>query len=132
MYFESLFVNPGGRTPRGHFIAALVTLLAAVAFYVLLVNSRTGQFCLLMLLYPGFVLHARRLHDMGHTAWLLLVPTALLLAAFGIWLGYIGLGSGIDVALPRIALTLAAAFALWGCIGKDQGEANRYGAPVSS
>jgi uncharacterized membrane protein YhaH (DUF805 family) len=27
--FESLFVNPGGRTPRAQFVAALITLLAA-------------------------------------------------------------------------------------------------------
>ena len=76
MTFESLFVNPNGRTSRRQFIAALITLLAVVVFYAFLVGGRTGQWCLLVLLFPAVILHARRLHDMGHTAWLLLAPAS--------------------------------------------------------
>lgn len=128
MNFESLFVNPNGRTSRGQFITALITLLAAVAFYQFLVTGRTAQFCLLVLLFPALILHARRLHDMGHTAWLLLAPGALMIVAFAIWLHYVSLGAQLDAAVPLTALIVSAGFALWGCIGSAQAEANRFGA----
>jgi uncharacterized membrane protein YhaH (DUF805 family) len=122
MDFESLFVDPSGRTSRGQFVPALVTLIAAVAFYAFLVKSRTGLFCLLVLLLPAIILHARRLHDMGRTAWLLLAPAVLMVASFGIRLHFFSLG-GLDAAVHAIALAAAAGFALWGCIGKGQPQA---------
>jgi uncharacterized membrane protein YhaH (DUF805 family) len=132
MIFETLFVNPNGRTSRGHFIAALITLLAVVAFYAFLVKGRTAQWSMLVLVFPAVILHARRLHDMGHTAWLLLAPAGLMLAAFAIWLRIANLGAQLDAAVPLIALAVSAGFALWGCIGKGQAEANRFGAPVAA
>ena len=93
------------------------TLLAVVAFYQFQVTGRTAQFCMLVLLYPAFVLHARRLHDMGQSAWLLLVPILLMIAAFAIWLKYWSPGAQVTAAVPMIALVVAAGFALWGCIG---------------
>ena len=132
MNFESLFVNPNGRTSRGQFVAALITLLAVVVFYAFLVGGRTSQFCLLVLVFPAVILHARRLHDIGYTAWLLLAPGVLMIAAFAIWLGYISFGAPLDAAVPLIALAVSAGFALWGCIGRAQAEANRYGAPVAA
>jgi uncharacterized membrane protein YhaH (DUF805 family) len=123
MTFESLFVNPNGRTARGQFIAALITLLAVVVFYAFLVTGRTAQWCLLVLMFPAVVLHARRLHDMGHSAWLLLAPGGLMVAAFGIWLQIFSLGVRLDAAVPMIALAVSAGFALWACIGRGQTEA---------
>ncbi len=128
MNFESLFVNPKGRTSRGQFVPALITLLAVVAFYEFLVTGRTAQWCMLVLVFPGVILHARRLHDMGHSAWLLLAPAILMLAAFAIWLQIVSLGAQLDSAVPLIALAVSAGFALWGCIGNGQAEANRFGA----
>jgi uncharacterized membrane protein YhaH (DUF805 family) len=118
MIFESLFVNPNGRTSRGEFIPALITLLAVVVFYVFLVTGRTAQWCLLVLLFPAVILHVRRLHDMGRTAWLLLAPAILMLAAFAIWLDIVSLGARFDATVPLIALAVSAGFALWGCIGR--------------
>jgi len=118
MNFDSLFVYPNGRTPRGEFVPALITLLAVVAFYVILVPGRNGQWCLVALLFPAIVLHARRLHDMGRTAWLLLVPAVLMVAAFAIWLHLFSLGAQLDGIVPPIALAVSAVFALWGCLGK--------------
>lgn len=117
---ESQFVNPNGRTSRGQFVPALITLLAVVAFYLFLVKGRTSQWCMLVLLFPAIILHARRLHDMGRNAWLLLAPAALMFVAFAIWLGYAKLGAQLDTALPLIALAVAAVFALWGCMGRGQ------------
>jgi uncharacterized membrane protein YhaH (DUF805 family) len=118
--FDSLFVSARGRTSREQFVPALITLLAVVAFYAFLVTGRTAQFCLLVLLYPGIVLHARRLHDMGRAAWSLVAPGVLMLAAFAIWLHYISLGAQLDAALPIVALVVTAGFAAWGCVGKSR------------
>ena len=120
MIFESSFVNPNGRTSRAEFVPALVTLLAVVMFYAFVVTGRTAQWCLVVLLFPAVILHARRLHDMGRTGWLLLAPAFLMIAAFAIWLGIVSLGAPLDSAVPLIALAVSAGFALWGCIGAGQ------------
>jgi len=122
MNFESLYVNPAGRTSRDQFVPALIVLLAAVVFYVFLVTGRTAQFCALVLVYPGIVLHVRRLHDMGRSGWLVIVPTLLMLAAFGIWLKYLSLGAQLDAVVPIAALVVTATYALWGCVGKGRKE----------
>lgn len=124
MNFDTLFVNPRGSTSRAQFVPALITLVAVVAFYAFLVTGRTAMFCLLVLVFPGVILHARRLHDMGHTAWLLVVPAVLMIVAFAIWLHYVSLGAQLDTAVPLIALVVSAGFAVWGCIGKGQAEAH--------
>src|SRR5688572_13825678 len=103
MNFESLFVNPNGRTPRGEFVAALAILVAVVLFYKYLVTGRTAQFCLAVMIFPGFILHARRLHDMGYSALLLIVPTALMIVAFAIWLKLVTLGAQLDTVVSLTA-----------------------------
>ena len=118
--FDSLFVTLTGRTPRGHFVQGLIVLLAIVLFYACFVKGRTATFCVLVLLYPGIALHARRLHDMGRSAWWLLVPVALLLPAFAIWLKYASFGASIDAVLPKLALVVTALFALWGAVAKGR------------
>ncbi len=130
--FDSLFVNPNGRTARGPFVAALVALLVVVAFYAFLVKGTTAHWCLLMLVFPGLILHARRLHDMGHSAWLLLIPGVLTIAAFAGWLRVVSFGTPFSDALPLAALAACAAFALWGCIGGSQADTNRFGTPLAA
>ena len=120
MNYETLFANPAGRTARGPFVAALLTLLAAFAFYWFLVPGRTGQFALLVLIYPGMVLHARRLHDMGRSGWPVLVPGALLAAA-----GWFHLYNPEAEAMRPVALAalvVSVAFMLWGFAGKGRAE----------
>jgi uncharacterized membrane protein YhaH (DUF805 family) len=125
MSFDVLFVNLNGRTSRGPFAAALITLLAVVALYAFLIRGRNAHWCLVVVLYFAVVLHARRLHDMGYTAWLLLAPGVLSVVAFAIWLRIVSLGAEFDSAEPLIALAVFAGFALWGCIGRGQAEAHR-------
>jgi uncharacterized membrane protein YhaH (DUF805 family) len=132
MSFDTLFVNPKGRTSRGQFVPALITLVLVVVFYAFLVKGRTAQWCQLVLVFPAVVLHARRLHDMGHGAWLLLAPTILVVVAIAIWLGIVSLGAQLDAAVPLTALVVSAGFALWGCMGPGQTGANRFGAPVAA
>jgi uncharacterized membrane protein YhaH (DUF805 family) len=129
--YDSLFTSSNGRTPRSQFVPALLVLAVAAAFYWHFVKGRTGTFCLLVLVYPGFMLHARRLHDMGRSAWLLAVPVLLLLGMFAVRLKYASFGSQIDRLLPVAALVVAAATALWCAVGAGQTEPNRRVAPAA-
>ena len=130
--FNDLFVNPNGRTSRSQFAAALITLVAVLAFYAFRVTGVTAHWCMFMLLLPAVVLHARRLHDLGHSAWLLFAPALLVVAAFAIWLRIVSFGAPYDAAVPVAALVIFAVFALWGCLAGGQADANRYGAPLTA
>jgi uncharacterized membrane protein YhaH (DUF805 family) len=118
--YDFLFVNPGGRASRSEFVPAVITVLVVVLFYAYLVTGRTAIWCLLVVLYPTIVLHARRLRDMGQNAWLVLAPAVLMVVAFAIWLKLFSLGAQLDSVVPLIALVVSAGFALWGCIGKER------------
>ncbi len=125
MNFDTRFVNPAGRTSRAEFIGALVTLLAALAFYYFLVPGRNSQWVQLVLLFPAVVLHARRLHDMGRAAWPLLVPAALIVAMAWLYLFVPGVEAKGIVRVT--AIIVSAGFIVWGLIGKGQAAANRFG-----
>lgn len=120
MNYDALFVNPVGRTSRADYLPALLTVLAAIGFFGWFVGGRTAQFCMLVLLYPAFVLLARRLQDLGTTAWLVLLPLLPMLAYFAVLLGYLSLGATVDAALLWLALVIAGAFAGWGCVGQGK------------
>jgi len=129
MNYNTLFVNWTGRTSRGHYIGALITLLAAFAFYYFLVPGRNSQWVQLTLLYPGVVLFARRLHDMGRAAWPLVVPAGLILVMACLYL-YVP-ESGIKEIVAWAAIVVSAGFAAWGLAGNGQAEANRFGQPAA-
>jgi uncharacterized membrane protein YhaH (DUF805 family)/uncharacterized membrane protein YphA (DoxX/SURF4 family) len=121
--FNALFVQPGGRTARAHFLAALVPLVLAALWYV-----RKGPavdyapWGVLVLLYPAVVLHVRRLHDMGRSGWWVLFPAVLTVTAMLIWADRLGLGVQLDSAVPLAALIVFAGFALWGSIARGRAE----------
>ena len=126
--YDAVFVNPKGRTSRGPFIAALVVLAAVSAFYaVVLRGLEGGGWILVPLLFPAFVLHGRRLHDLGQTAWLAALPLGLV--AVAIWPHTGGRGAW-EAPLVVVAILGYAGFALWCCLGKGQTQANRFGAPA--
>lgn len=116
MNFDALFVSPAGRTSRGQFIGALITLLAVYAFYYFLVPGRTSLWCQLVLLFPAIVLHARRLHDMGRAAWPLALPAALIIATA--WLYLFVPDAPTKAAVAIAALIVSAAFVVWALVGK--------------
>ncbi len=122
---DALFTSPNGRASRAQFVPALIVLIAVIVFYAWMVKGRTATFCLLVLMVPGFMLHARRLHDMGRSAWLLAAPAVLLLLWFAVRLKYTSFGESADTALPMIALPVATAFALWGATGSSRAAASR-------
>jgi uncharacterized membrane protein YhaH (DUF805 family) len=118
MTFDTLYVNPNGRTARGPYTGAVITLLAAFAFYYFLVPGLTSHWCQLILLFPAVVLHARRLHDMGRTAWLLIVPAALIIATF--WLKIDSPGTQVQTIVAWAAIIVSAGFVVWGLAGKSR------------
>jgi uncharacterized membrane protein YhaH (DUF805 family) len=121
MNFEALYVNPDGATAKTPYTAGLAVLLAVVAFYYFLVHGRTGQFALLMLLYPALVLHARRLRAMGQSAWLVLIPGIALAAAA--WLHLYPVATMPANGVTWAAVALSALFMIWGLAGKDRAAA---------
>lgn len=119
--YDSLLTDPGGRAPQGAYAGALVTLLAAVGLYYVLVPSANGVYAMVALLFPAWALHARRLHDMGQSALLLLVPLALILAIA--WLRLTD--PEVSRTHPAIlaALVVSAGFVLWSLLGKGKAAA---------
>ncbi len=130
MSFNSLFAIPTGRTPRGAFVGGLIVLLVVYAFYFQFVKGRNGEWCMVALLFPAFVLHARRLHDMGKSAWLLLAPGAL--AGAAVWVRLIHPTPALEAPVIWATLLVVAAFAVWGLVGKAEAGANAYGAPEAA
>ncbi len=128
--YETFFADPNGRTSRAGFIGALLPLLAAAALYFFLVKNRNGEWVLVTLLFPAAVLQARRLHDMGLTAWLLLIPGVLDAAA--IWLHMAGRLPEFQPAANWAAFVVSAGFVMWGLAGKGQPQANRFGEPATA
>ena len=120
MNYDTLYVNPNGETSRERYVPAMITLLAVIAFYAYIVTGRTAQFAMLALLYPAFVLLARRMRSMGYSVWLLLAPLVLMLATFADQLGYISVSVGIGIGLKWLAYVVLAAFILWGALSESK------------
>lgn len=120
MNYDALYVNPNGTTRREHYIPAMITVLAVIAFYALIVSSLLAIFVIFTLLYPAFVLLTRRVRDMGYPAWLVLVPLVLMLATFANQLGYAELSATIADVLKWLAYAVFAAFILWGCLSPSK------------
>ncbi len=125
MNYDGLFVQFNGRTAQAAFIPAAITVIAAIAFFAYMVGGRTAHFCMLMLVYPAFILLARRIQDMGYSGWIALVPTVVALLAFGTTLAYFSFGAALDASLPWIAVAVGAIFGLWACVGKSNESVNR-------
>ena len=131
MTYEQLYTYPTGRTSRAAFTGALIVLLAAVVFYVLLANPGLNKdWVLTTLMLPALALHARRLHDMGQTAWLLLAPAIADGFAMGLYMVKAKSDLALGVTLAAVVITVG--FMAWGVTGKSQAEANRYGEPVAA
>ena len=118
--YDTLFINPHGRTSKAEYITALVTIVIAMAFFGLYMTGRTAEFCMLVMVYPAYVLIVRRFHDMGYSAWLLLAPLLIVLVAFDVQLGYYSMGEAMDGIINWLALAFAGAFMLWGCVAESK------------
>ena len=150
MDWKTLFLTPEGRIGRRDFWIGFVIIL--VASVVLGVIPVLGQLIGIALLWPQICIHAKRLHDMGKTAWLMVVPFAVSFIAVGgaVIVGGAGVisagamgdnpaavgaalaGMGAAMGFLGIALLVGLAFLLW--VGLSRGEVgpNRFGPPPVS
>ena len=124
--YDALFINPHGSTSKAEYITALVTIVIAMAFFGLYMTGRTAEFCMLVMVYPAYVLIVRRFHDMGYSAWLLLAPLLIVLVAFDVQLGYYSMGEAMDGIINWLALAFAGAFMLWGCVAESKQSGQSY------
>jgi uncharacterized membrane protein YhaH (DUF805 family) len=129
MTYQTLFADPRGRTPRGHFLAALTLfVVTAVVYRLAMTPGLNSQWVMFTLLYPAFVLFARRLHDMGLTAWLTL-PPGLVIAAAMLPDNLAPRGT-LEAPLTVVAAVVFVAMAVWCGMGKGTDGANRFGEAV--
>lgn len=117
--YDSLFVSPDGTTSKSDFIPALVTVLAALAFYSYFIPGRTSDFCQFVLMYPLFILMIRRVRDMGYNPWIVSAPLLLVLLAFDVQLDYFTLEETGDGIIGWLALVGTAIFIGWGLAGNS-------------
>ena len=147
MDWQALFLSPRGRIGRQSFwIGFAITFVAS-----LLVNTIPflGQLLGLLLIWPMIAIHAKRLHDIGHSAVLLLVPfgISLVCMVMAIILGGTALFAasandmdGISILaglLPALgimglAMLVGLAFLLWCGLSPGQPAENRYGPPPAA
>jgi len=120
MNYDALYVNPNGTTQRAHYVPAMITVLAVIAFYALIVPSLLAIFVIFTLLYPAFVLLTRRVRDMGYPVWLILAPLVLMLTTFANQMGYIDMGDGLATIVKWLAYGVFAAFIFCGCISPSR------------
>ncbi len=145
MDWKSLFFSAEGRIGRQAFWIGWLMLLGAhmVAGWIPVL----GQVIALAAIFAWVCLCAKRLHDMGRTAWWQLLPIALgpvLIIGSAIWIGMgavlaelanadaglaaiAGVG-GLFVSLA-IALVSTIGFTLWVGLTEGQPGENRYGEP---
>lgn len=132
MTWDPLYAWSTGRTPRAEYIKALIPLILAAAFYTFIAKSgRNGEWVLATMLYPGFVLVAGRLHDMGQTGWLLLAPGLLDVAALGLHF-FPPANFALTAPIGLAAYVVSIAFLVWGLAGPGQATANRFGEPAAA
>ncbi len=144
--WKALFLSTRGRVGRQAFWIAFAVLI--VVGIVLNLIPIIGQLLALLLVWPYVAVGAKRLHDVGRTAWWMLAPLLLsigcfvaaavaggasFLAAFqqndNQAIGQAVGGLGVLLLLVCLAILIPPGFLLW--LGLDKGDegTNRYGPP---
>lgn len=148
MDWKTLFFSPEGRIGRSEFWIGWLVLLGVgvVTGWIPLI----GWLVSLVAIYCSVCIYAKRLHDMGKTGWLQVIPIAVGVLAIG-W-AVVSIGSGAIFAAMSgasdeiiaagalgglgmgllglgIAFLVGLGFLLW--VGLTPGEPgeNRFGAP---
>ncbi len=148
MDWKSLFFSAEGRIGRGEFWIGWLVLLGVnvVAGWIPLI----GWILALVTIYCSICIYSKRLHDMGKSGWLQLVPIVICTIAGGFAFVSMGAGvmmgalsggademvaasvlGGLGIGLLALAVTfiVGVAFLLW--VGLSAGEPgpNRFGEP---
>lgn len=147
MNVQTLLLSPRGRIRRRDFWIGFAIVMAG-SFLIGLIPI-VGPILGFVMLWPQICIHAKRLHDMGWSAWIMLVPAAVTLTCM--ILVAINGGAALLTAPPAEAFAVAAlpemdaarlylaiamlfglAFLLWVGLSKGNRRDNRFGrAPLS-
>lgn len=138
----SLLWSPRGRIKRSEFWLGFVIVMALSA----LTSSfpGIGQLVGVVLLWPQLVIHIKRLHDIGYSGWLMLLPFSV--SAVCMTLIVLNGGEALLTATPaqlpaliasaqmrkplvffEIAFAVEVAFLCWVGFTKGQAAANKFG-----
>ena len=154
MDWRTMFLSPEGRMNQKDYWIGMLILFAAWVLSGAL--HLLAPIAWLLLIYPGVCVYAKRLHDAGRSAWLILAPVAIGVAAFILAVIFGGIGvigalgmmatfgasptawTALFAGLSAMAMFLCVAgvakvaFLLWvGLSAGDSGD-NRYGPPPVS
>ncbi|QYF86028.1 DUF805 domain-containing protein [Brevundimonas sp. PAMC22021] len=143
--WKTLMLSFEGRIRRSHFWMAWLILLGAnvVAGWLPLI----GVLISLALIWPNVAITVKRLHDMGRTGWLALVPFVVAVAMFIVGIIFFGLGAmmgggsdgdfenpvaafamfGPALGAFAVAALIGFAFLLWIGLTDSQPGENRFG-----
>lgn len=144
MDWKFLFLDPKGRIGRKDFWIGFAILF--VAGIVLGLIPVIGQIISLLMLYLWVCLGSKRLHDMGKSGWLMVIPFGLQIVAAVVAMMAMGgammagaaggditgaaaagaMGGGLVAMLCALA---SLAFLIWIGATPGQPESNQYGAP---
>jgi uncharacterized membrane protein YhaH (DUF805 family) len=147
MDIQRLFLKADGRIGRGEFWTGFLILFVVgiVVHFIPVI----GQIIAIILIYPWVCLFSKRLHDMGKSGWLQLIPFAvwiigiLVAVMSGMGGAIMAMASGSDAQATAgalagagvAALVLCAAalinliFLLWVGLSPSQAGDNAYGPP---
>lgn len=151
MDWKTVFFSPEGRINRQTFWIAWLVLLGVnvVAGWIPLV----GFIISLVTIWCSICIHSTRLHDMGKTGWLQVIPVIAWIVAIGVIFMSVGaaivagvasdgaddvmamaLAGGFGGALMAmmVAFLVGLVFLLWIGLTPGQAGANRFGAPPES
>ncbi len=123
--WKSLFVSPLGRIGRRDFWIGFAVVMAASA--VLNVLGPVGKIIGFATLWPMVCIHARRLHDAGRTAWLILAPAAVTLTQ--VLVAVTMPRTPLDGVLTVLTMVVSLGFLLWVGLSLGQPGPNRFGDP---
>lgn len=150
--FGTLFFSPFGRIGRRDFWLAWLVIFAVNV--VLTWIPLIGLALWLAGLYATICIYSKRLHDMGRTGWLQVIPilasvtwwvlalytaVGILFAGFATEAGWLEAGAGLGVIsglasliiTGLVALTIEIVFLIWIGVAKSDSLDNQYGpAPV--
>ncbi|MES2860871.1 MAG: DUF805 domain-containing protein [Pseudomonadota bacterium] len=142
--FQKVFLSFNGRTRRSHFWIAWISLL--VGGFIIGLIPILGFFIGLALIWPGLAIQVTRLHDMGKSGWLVLIPVLTNIVGFCFIVATVGVSmmanmEGLENEDPAVIMAtfgpafgigvviflIQLAFLLWIGVTDSQRGENRFG-----
>jgi uncharacterized membrane protein YhaH (DUF805 family) len=149
MDIQRLFLSANGRIGRGEFwIGFLILFVLGIVVHFI---PGLGQLLAILLIYPWVCLYSKRLHDMGKSGWLQLIPFAVWIVAviLAVVMGGTAAimamagshaaaeagalaGAGMAVLIMCAAALIHLVFTLWVGLSPGQAGDNAYGLPPTA